>query len=277
VICDSIAVTTSSWVAGLTSEVSAMRTLTLILVLLVESLVSASTLNFNYDAAGRLVSVNYGGSTNTAFSYDNNGNLLSQSTFVSANPDLAIAQAAAPASVMVGTLLQYAVTVFNNSTSSATTVKLTNTLPANVTFVTSAVTLGSVVRNGSILSWTVGTLTNAAAAMLTFTVRPTVIGILTNIAIVSAAQADPYSADNTNKLTTTVVAPPQAGANFSEGSVSINWPIIGGDGFSVQYSDSLSPPVVWKPVTAPVTVDGYGFYIEEPPTNTHRFYRLVAP
>ena len=254
-----------------------MRTLILILVLLVENQVSASTLNLSYDLAGRLVNVNFGGSTNTAFSYDNNGNFLNQSAFVSANPDLAIAQAAAPDPVAVGTLLQYAVTVFNNSTSSATNVKLTNTLPASVAFVTNVVTLGSVVRNGNILGWTVGTLTNAASAMLTITVRPNVVGILTNTAIVSASQADPYSADNTNKLTTTVVSPPQAVASFSEGNVSINWPIIGGDGFSVQYSDSLSPPIVWKPVVAPVTVSGYWFYIEEPPTNTHRFYRLVAP
>jgi uncharacterized repeat protein (TIGR01451 family) len=254
-----------------------MRTLTLILVLLVESLACASTLNFSYDAAGRLVNVNFGGSTNTTCSYDNNGNFLNQSTFVSANPDLAIAQAAAPDPVAVGTLLQYTVTVFNNSTASATMVKLTNTLPANVTFITNSVTLGSVVRNGNVLGWTVGTLTNAAAAMLTVNVRPGVIGTLTNTAVVSASPADPYLPDNTNKLLTTVVPQPAAVASFGEGNVSINWPIIGGEGFTVQYSDSLSPPFVWKPVTALVNVQGYWFYIEEPPTNSHRFYRLVAP
>jgi hypothetical protein len=137
--------------------------------------------------------------------------------------------------------------------------------------------MGSVVRNGNILSWAVGTLTNAAAATLTFTVRPSVIGTLTNTAVVSAAQADPYSADNTNQLLTTVAPVPTAVASFNEGNVYIKWPIIAGDGFSVQYSDSLSPPAVWKPVTAPVTVEGYWFYIEEPPTNSQRFYRLIAP
>jgi uncharacterized repeat protein (TIGR01451 family) len=254
-----------------------MRTLIFILALLVENLVSASTLTCSYDDAGRLVNVNYGGNTNTAFSYDNNGNFLGQSSFVSANPDLAIAQTAAPDPVAVGTVLQYTVTVFNSSTASATGVKLTNTLPANVTFVTNAISLGSVVHKGNVLGWTVGTLPAAGAAMLTFTIRPGVIGTLTNTAIVSASTADPYPADNTNLLLTTVLPPPTASAGFDEVNVSINWPIIGGEGFTVQYSDSLSLPVVWNPVAAPVTIQGDWFYVEEPLTNSHRFYRLVAP
>jgi len=254
-----------------------MRTLTFILALLMKNLVFASTLTFSYDGAGRLVNENYGGNTNTVFSYDNNGNFLSQATFVSANPDLAIAQTAAPDPVAVGTVLQYTVTVFNNSTASATTVKLTNTLPANVTFITNAISLGSVVRKGNTLGWTVGTLPAAAAAMLTFTVRPNATGTLTNTAVVIASKGDPYPADNTNQLFTTVLPPPTAAAGFDEFTMSINWPIIGGEGFTVQYSDSLSPPVVWNPVTAPVTIQGSWFYVEEPLTNSCRFYRLVAP
>jgi hypothetical protein len=103
-----------------------------------------------------------------------------------------------------------------------------------------------------------------------------VVGTLTNIAVVTGSPADPFPSDNTNKLITTVAPAPTAVATFDEGIVAVYWPIIGGDGFSVQYSDNLSP-ALWQPVTTPVTVEGDWFYIEQPPTNSHRFYRLVAP
>jgi uncharacterized repeat protein (TIGR01451 family) len=253
-----------------------MRTLALILILLLEGIASASTITLSYDQAGRLVNANFGGNTNTTFNYDNNGNFLGKSSFVSANPDLSIAQSAAPDPVAVGTLLQYNVTVFNNSTVSATNTVLTNIMPANVTYLSNSVTKGSVVRAGNILSWTVGTLTNTAAAMLKFTIRPNVIGTLTNLAFVRGKPNDPFSSDNTNKLFTTVVSHPAAVAAFDEGNVAIYWPVAGGDGFSVQYSDSLSPPI-WQPLSAPITIEAYWFYIEQPLTNQHRFYRLIAP
>src|ERR1051325_2652126 len=252
------------------------RTLMLIFVLLIEALASASTLTFSYDQAGRLVNLNYGGNTNTTFDYDNNGNFLGQSTFVSGNPELSIAQAAAPDPVAVGTLLRYTVTVFNDSSATASNVVVTNIMPANITFLSNSVTRGSVTRFGSTLKWSVGTLTNVAGAMLNFTVRPTATGILTNTAFVRAAPADPVSKDNTNKLFTTVVPRPTAIATFDEQTVAIFWPNAGGDGFSVQYSDSLSPPA-WQPLTTPITVEGSWFYIQQPTTNSHRFYRLIAP
>src|SRR4051812_27697657 len=121
-----------------------MRTLIAILVLLVQSLAFASTLTCSYDTAGRLVSVNYGGNTNSTFSYDNNGNLLSESSFVSANADLAITTSATPTPVVVSKPVQYTVTVFNNRSVTASTVKLTNTLPANVTLLSNSVTQGTV-------------------------------------------------------------------------------------------------------------------------------------
>src|SRR6185295_11896543 len=116
-----------------------MRTLIAIFVLLIQSLAFASTLTCTYDTAGRLVNVNYGGNTNVAFSFDNNGNLLSQSSFVSGNANLAISQFAAPTPVVAGKPLQFTVTVFNNSSSTASTVKLTNALPANATYLSNSV------------------------------------------------------------------------------------------------------------------------------------------
>src|SRR5687767_8541748 len=64
-----------------------MKTLTITPLLLVCAalLLSAvelqgahASLTYNYDGAGRLTRVNYGGTINTAYAYDPNGNLLSR-------------------------------------------------------------------------------------------------------------------------------------------------------------------------------------------------------
>jgi uncharacterized repeat protein (TIGR01451 family) len=254
-----------------------MRIFISILLLFGNSLVFGSTLTYSYDVAGRLVNLNYGANTNVTLTYDDNGNLLGQSAFVSANPDLAIAQFTTPDPVAVGALLHYTVMVFNNSTASATSVNVTNTLPANVALVTNAVTLGSVAGTGNLLSWNVGTLAGTAAASLTFDVRPNATGGLTNIAVVTAASTDPGADNNTNVLITLVVPRPGATTTRSGGNILINWPIAGGTGFSVEYSDSLSPPIDWKPLGVTPNITGDSLSAEDNLTGTNRFYRLVSP
>lgn len=254
-----------------------MRALITILILLVQSLAFGSVLNCTYDTAGRLVNVNYGGNTNSALSYDNNGNLLSQSSFVSANANLAITTSATPIPVVTNKPLRYTVTVFNSSSATASTVKLTNALPANITLLSNSVTQGTVAQNGSVLTWTVGTLASAASATLNFTVRPNATGTLTNTALVVFAASDPFTTDNTNVFLASVVGAPTAVADVSQGIFSLSWLIAGGDNFSVQYADSISPPVIWTPFPTEPTVDGGVFFVQDSVTNSRRFYRLVSP
>ena len=235
----------------------------------------AGTLNFTYDPAGRLIRVNSGGNTNTTFSYDHNGNFLGQATFVSGNPDLSLAQSAAPDPVVAGTLLQYNISVFNNSAAAASVVTLTNTFPVNAAFVSSSASDGTVTRTGNVLTWNVGTLAGAASATLQFAIRPNAAGTLTNIATVKAAQVDPSPGNNSGVLLTQTVPPPSATALLDGETLTLFWPILGGNGFTAQYSDSLSPPD-WKPLNAPITVQGNWLRVEETRTNMHRFYRLVA-
>jgi uncharacterized repeat protein (TIGR01451 family) len=255
-----------------------MRTFIAILFLLVQSLAYGSTLTLDYDAAGRLVNVNCGGNTNVTFSYDNNGNLLSLSSFVSANPDLAITESATPAPVLVGKPLQFTVTVFNNSSAAANTIKLTNTLPVNATFLSNSVSQGTVTHVGNVLSWAVGKLTNASSATLTFTVRPLLTGTLTNSVSVVYSATDPFTGDNTDTFVTAVVGPPAALAGAaSDGHFSISWPIGGGETFSVEYADSLIPPINWTPLPIDPVIFGDSFRVLDTVTNNHRFYRLVSP
>ena len=252
-----------------------MKGLILLAVLLC-ALANASTISYTYDPAGRLVGLNYGGDTNTVLSYDNNGNLVAQSTFVSANPDLSISQLATPASVVVGLTVQYAVTVFNNSLVGATAVNVTNTLPANGTFVSSSATQGSIARSGNVLVWNVGTLAGGTSASMEFSERADSLGALTNAAIVGAAQADPEASNNSSTILTTVVGPLQLMASVSSSGLIVSWPLDGGGSFSIQHTDSLVSPIAWVPDPISPSISGNFFYIAAPSTNLTRFYRLVS-
>jgi len=246
-------------------------------LLLTADFAAASTLNYTYDAAGRLVNVNYGGSTNTVLSYDDNGNLLSQSTYVSANPDVAIAQTAAPSPAEVGVSLHYVVTVFNNNSNPATGVAVTNSLPSNATLLSFVSTVGLVVHTGNLLDWTVGQLTNGASESLIFTVRPLTVGNVTNTAIVSAATAAPDSGDKTNILVTAVLGAPGLAVGASGPNLLLSWPLPGSSTFAVEYTGSLAPPVTWSSDPSAPYIVGNQFYLTEPFTGTNRFYRLASP
>lgn len=237
----------------------------------------AGVLNYDYDAAGRLVSVAYAGGTNTIFSYDNNGNLASLSTFVSTIADLGIAQSAAPAPVAAGVALNYTVTVFNNSSNSASGVSVSDALPPNATFGSVTASQGSPSHVGNTISWPVGSLTNGASAIMNFSVRPAAPGFVTNTASVSVTPSDPISGDNSNVLVTVVVAPPTVIPAISGGAIMLSWPVAGGDGFTLEYTTNLTAPVNWLPVPVTPVIMGGTFSVEDALTTTNRFYRLVSP
>ncbi len=72
-----------------------------------------------------------------------NNNTATVTTPVSAVADLAVAFNATPPVVLAGTNLTYTIVVTNNGPSPATGVTLTDTLPANVTFVSATDSLGN--------------------------------------------------------------------------------------------------------------------------------------
>ncbi|HLH52276.1 MAG TPA: DUF11 domain-containing protein [Verrucomicrobiae bacterium] len=252
-----------------------MRALIALLVL-AATLTRASTVTYTYDPAGRMVTLNYGGSTNTVLSYDNNGNLVGFSTFVSANPDLSVAQAVTPSVVVVGSTAQYVLTVFNNSSTAATGIALTNSIPANSTYLSSSASQGTVAYNSGSLNWNVGSLAGGAVATVSFSVRATTLGNLTNLASVSSAQADPDLSNNSSTLVSTVIGPAELTTGSLGGNLFVSWPLQGGGTLSLQYADSLAPPIQWLPDPVSPTVNGNFYYISEPATNQTRFYRLVS-
>ena len=117
-----------------------------------------------------------------------------------AAPDLSLA-GAAPSSVTVGTNITYSLTVTNGGTGGATGVTLTDTLPADVNFVSAT---GGVAPINGVLNFALGSLAAGASTAVTLVVTPTVSGTLTNTATVSSNETDPTPADNRVTLSTTI-------------------------------------------------------------------------
>ena len=63
-------------------------------ILVLGGLLTAATVNYSYDAAGRLTKIDYGSGGSITYTYDSAGNLLSR-TVVAAQTDAAAKSAAA--------------------------------------------------------------------------------------------------------------------------------------------------------------------------------------
>jgi uncharacterized repeat protein (TIGR01451 family) len=252
-----------------------LRTLLALMICLSGFTAWSGVLTYTYDDAGRLINVLYSGGTNTTFTYDNNGNLAGTATFSAANPDVAVTQTATPDPAVAGFNISYTVTVYNNSAVTATGVALTNNLPAGVSVTSTRVSQGAVSQSGNTLSWSIGTLTNQAVALLNVTVRSTAAGVLINSATVSLAQADPDPANNLSTLATTVIPPPLVESSLVNGTLLLTWPAFEPT-FSLEFTDDLTPPISWTLLTSPIGISGDQFRLLEP-LATNRFYRLASP
>jgi uncharacterized repeat protein (TIGR01451 family) len=120
--------------------------------------------------------------------------------------DLSLSVSSDAASLDVGSLVTYTVTVANNDTAvNATNVKITDSLPAGATFVSASA--GCTDASGTV-TCDLGILAPAETNPVTITVRAGSSGDITNSAMVSADQSDPDTSNNTGSVTINVNAPP---------------------------------------------------------------------
>jgi len=108
-----------------------------------------------------------------------------------------------PDPVNVGSNLTYTVTVANAGPSSATSVVLTDTLPANVTFVSAT---APCTQAAGTVTCNLGTIASGANTVITIVVTPTgaAAASISNTASVTSAVTDPTPANNSQTITTTV-------------------------------------------------------------------------
>jgi uncharacterized repeat protein (TIGR01451 family) len=124
-----------------------------------------------------------------------------------------------PANVLASSNVVYTISVTNYGPSSASSVTVTDTLPANVTFVSAT---GGGVNNSGVVSWSLGTLTNRQVNNVTVTVTAPASGSLTNVASVSTPTGDPNLTNNVTLPVITTVSSVADVAVFKTGSTNIN-------------------------------------------------------
>jgi uncharacterized repeat protein (TIGR01451 family) len=122
--------------------------------------------------------------------------------------DLTITKTDSPDPVTPGQNLTYDLTITNNGASASTAVEVTDTLPAEVTFVSATPSQGACSEAAGVVTCELGHLANGTSVMVTIdvTVNTTVIcgASLLNTAVIEGNVSDPNLADNSASADTTV-------------------------------------------------------------------------
>lgn len=132
-------------------------------------------------------------------------------TPASGSADLALTKTTSATSVLNGTVVDYQLAVTNSGPSSATTVVITDALPANMSFVACGADNGTCTVNGSTVTITYPQLNVGVTAFARISARVNCAGIsatvLTNTATVSASNADANLTNNSASASVTVTPP----------------------------------------------------------------------
>lgn len=118
--------------------------------------------------------------------------------------DLVLIKTDPPGRAPTGRNLTYTLTVTNNGPDDASGVSVDDQLPPSVTFVYAAPSQGTCGQSAGIVSCYLGTVGSGGTATIDIVVKPTVAGIITNTASVSASTADPNGDNNADSENTSV-------------------------------------------------------------------------
>ena len=121
--------------------------------------------------------------------------------------DVSIAKTLAPGSLVAGETVTFNLVVSNSGPDSASGVTVTDTLPAQLSFVSATSTAGSCDSGPITITCNLGTLAPSGSATVTIVARMVATGPTTNTANVAAGTADPDSADNASSVAFAITAP----------------------------------------------------------------------
>ena len=154
-------------------------------------------------------------------------NSASEDTTIEAVADLSITKVDSVDPALAGTSLTYTLEVTNNGPSDATSVVVTDTLPAGVTFVS---TSGCTEDPNGVPTCSLGTLLAGGSASYTVVVDidSDTLGTLTNSASVASAATDPVTANDSVSEDTLI----EAEADLSITKVDSVDPVIAGTGLT---------------------------------------------
>ena len=123
--------------------------------------------------------------------------------------DLHLSITSAMPVAVVGTDYNFTLTLSNAGPGLASIVRITNSLPANVTVLATSTSTGSVALANSAFTWTVAPLPPGSNATLYVTARFGTAGWQTNLAVALGFETDPVAANNIATLPLYVELPPQ--------------------------------------------------------------------
>lgn len=159
--------------------------------------------------------------------------------------DVSIAKKDSRDPVMINNPLTYTLNVSNAGPSIATTVTVTDVLPAGLTFGSAATTQGSCSFSSGTVTCNVGTLSASASAVITIAVTPTTIATISNTATVVALETDDIPANNSATELTTISNLPSINGHVRDANA------LGVNGVLVTLSGTQS---------ATTQTDSSGFY-----------------
>jgi uncharacterized repeat protein (TIGR01451 family) len=119
--------------------------------------------------------------------------------------DLAVSFDHAAASALIAQPMQYVIVVTNNSLSPASSVTVTNVLPAGFTLLAAVPSQGVCSNQAERISCSLGTIGGGAAATVQISARPNVLGLFTNLASAGTTSTDSAQANNTGQFSVQVV------------------------------------------------------------------------
>lgn len=130
--------------------------------------------------------------------------LCSITVVAATGADLLLTKSDDPDPVTVGQQLTYTLTVKNTGPAPATGVTLTDTLPSDVTIISTRPSEKCRQLDGIRVECTLGTLAKDASTTVLIVVKPRIPGTITNTASVKANEPDPNPNNNTSTQTTVV-------------------------------------------------------------------------
>jgi uncharacterized repeat protein (TIGR01451 family) len=165
----------------------------------------------------------------------NNGNDTSTAnTTVTQNADLSVTKSG-PSAAAVGTDVAYTITVSNAGPSDASSVTLSDTIPAPMSFVSMQQNSGPVFNcsGTTTVTCTLATFVPGASASFTLTVHVNSAGGISNTATISATTSDPNSGNNTSTVNTNL-------AQSADLAVTKSGPTAAAVGTDVAYTITVS-------------------------------------
>ncbi len=176
-----------------------------------------------------------------------------------------------PGVVPSGTPVTYTLSVANNGPGIATGVLVVDTLPAGFSFTSVDANAGIITPGAGLVTWRIPSLASGASASASVNGVLNAVGLVTNLAVVSAAQVDPVTANNTASITTTGL--PRLQAIRFGGSFYILWP-ANAAAFVLETAPTPAGP--WMAVATGITVVG-SLNQAVLPISGNAFFRLRQP